>query len=338
MNIRNTKQIRHTARQSLASNTGRPATAALIYAGVSCLLALAATGVSYFLNQQIAGTGGLSNMGLRSVLATADYILPFVQVIVSMGLGLGYCALALDMARNRPARPRTLLEGFYRFFPLLRSALLQGAIYLGISIGCVYLSSWIFMMLPASEAFYNVMEPYLSSMTVMDSGLVIDDATLMEAASTMTPMVLIFAVVFALAALPVYYQYRMVSYCLLDSDRPGAFAALRESRNMMRRNRLALVRLDLSFWWYYLLEALAILVCYGDMLLPMVGVTLPWSGTASYFLFYAVSLVLQFLVYYLFLNRVQVTYATAYEALRPRPQSGGVPLGNIFDLARDYRE
>ena len=337
MNIRNIKQIHHTARQSLASNRGHAGTAALIYSGSICLLALISTVVSWYLNQQIAGTGGLSNMGLRSILATIDYILPFVQVIVSMGLGLGYCALALDVARHRNARPATLLEGFYRFFPLLRSALLQGVIFVGLATVCMYISSWIFMMLPASKAFYEIMTPYLESLSVLNSELVLDEATLMAAASTMTPMVIIFAVVFCLAALPVSYQYRMVSYCLLDSDRPGAFAALRESRIMMRRNRFALFRLDLSFWWYYLLEALAVVICYGDMLLPLVGVSLPWSGTVSYFLFLVLSLGVQFLVYFLFMNRIQVTYATAYEAIRPKPQRGGVALGNIFDLARDQR-
>ena len=338
MNIRNLKQLHHTARQSLASNRGTPGTAALIYAGTICLLALAATAVSWYLNQQIAETGGLSNMGLRSILSTIDYILPFVQVIVSMALGFGYCALALDITRHRAARPATLLEGFRLFFPLLRSVLLQAVIFVGLAAICIYISSWIFMMLPASQAFYEIMTPYLNSMSVLNSELIIDEATLMAAASTMTPMLIIFAVVFCLAALPVVYRYRMVNYCLLDSDRPGAFAALRESRFMMRRNRFALFRLDLSFWWYYLLEALAVVICYGDLLLPLVGVSLPWSGTVSYFLFYILSLAFQFLVYFLFMNRVQVTYATAYEAIRPKPQRGGVALGNIFDLARDHRE
>ena len=54
----------------------------------------------------------------------------------------------------------------------------------------------------------------------------------------------------------------------------------------------------------------------------------------------AVCLLVQGLLNFFFLNRVETTYATAYDALRPRPQEsqGGAVLGNIFDLARDYRE
>ena len=73
-------------------------------------------------------------------------------------------------------------------------------------------------------------------------------------------------------------------------------------------------------------------VCYGDILLPMVGITLPWSGTVSYFVFYVLSLILQFVVYYFFMNRVNVTYAMAYESIRPKPQETKVALGNIFDM------
>lgn len=338
MNIRNLKELRHAARQSLASNTGNPRTTALIYGGISCLLGLAATLASWFLSNRIADTGGLSNIGLRSVLSTVVYILPFIQVFVMMAITLGYSALTLDIARNRPARPETLLEGFYRFFPLLRCALLQSLIFLGVGLVCMYVSSWLFMILPVSDAFYEVMEPYLSSLTVMDSSMVMDEALLEAAAATMTPMLWIFAAVFCLVALPIVYQYRMVQYALADHHRPGALAAMRASRFMLRGNRFALFRLDLSFWWYYLLQILATVICYGDILLPMMGVVLPWSNTVSYFLFYILSLALQMVVYYCFLNRVQVTYATAYEALRPKPQQSGTVLGNIFDLARDYKE
>lgn len=338
MSIHNLKEIRQSAAASLAANRGRPQTVALIYAGASCLLALAITAVSWILNGRIAETGGLSNMGLRSILSTVQFVLPLVQLVVMMALGLGYDAVTLDIARSRSAQPETLLVGFQKIFPLLRSVLLQGLIYFAVTMISMYASSWIFTALPLSDGFYEVVGPYLNSMTVMDTGLVLDDVTLAAAASTMVPMVWIFVLVFCLLALPVFYQYRMVGYCLADSNHPGALAALRESRNMMRKNRLKLLRLDLGFWWYYLLQVLVTAVCYGDLLLPLVGVELPWSDTVSYFLFYVLSLGLQLAVYVFFMNRVQVTYATVYESIRPRPQTGGAVLGNIFDLARDYQE
>lgn len=332
MNIRNRAEIRHTASQALHHAAGDPRKIAIIYGGIVCLLALASTCISYYLNGEIANTGGLSNMGLRSILTTIQAILPFIQMLFALGLEVGYCRAMLDIARGRSAQPRTLLNGLQRFWPMLTSTIFQALIYLAVIIGAMYLSAWIFLMLPISNGFYEIMEPLMESMTVLNSAYTFDDATLFAAAEAMAPMMWIFLAVSCIGITPVMYQYRMVVFCLADSDSPRGLSALRESRQMMRRNRFALFRLDLGFWWYYLLQVLISLICYGDVLLPMVGITLPWSGTVSYFLFLVLSLALQLVVYCCFMNRVTVTYATAYDALRPKPQTGGVALGNIFDM------
>jgi len=108
---------------------------------------------------------------------------------------------------------------------------------------------------------------------------------------------------------------------------------LRESHALMKRNRLNLFRLDLSLWWYFLLTLLAAAACYGDLLLPLVGITFPWSDTVGYFLFYGIYLVLELIIFYLFLNKVSVTYALAYQSLCPeKKEDNAVVLGNIFQM------
>ena len=77
---------------------------------------------------------------------------------------------------------------------------------------------------------------------------------------------------------------------LIENPRMGAFAALRKSRRLMRGNCISLLQLDLSFWWFYVLEVLLTVVCYADMLLPMVGIQLPFSSTVAFFLFYLLNL------------------------------------------------
>lgn len=335
MNIRNRREIRHAASQALNTASGNPRMVVLIYAGITCLLTLISTFVSYYLNGEIAETGGLSNLGLRSILTTIQTILPFVQVLVALGLEVGYCSAMLDVVRGRSAEPRSLLYGFYRFWPMALSAVFMTMICFAVIMGALYLSVWIYMLLPAYDTFYQIMEPYLESMTTMTAmtaTLTMDDATLFAAADAMIPMLWIFAALCCIALPPVLYQYRMVTYCIADADHPRALIALGESRRMMRRNRFALFRLDLGFWWYYLLQMLVTLVCYGDILLPMLGVALPWSAEVSYFLFFLLSLALQMVVFLCLMNKVTVTYATAYEALRPKPQQNSVPLGNIFDM------
>ena len=332
MNIRNRKEIHAAARAALASAPGDPKQAAVLYAAVGCLLSLLSAVVSFILSDQIAETGGLSNMGLRSILSTAQSVLPIAQIVINLCLSFGYHMVVLNVARGMHSGPRTLAEGFRRFGPLIRTTILQYLIYFGIGFGAMYVSIYIFLMLPLSSSFYKIMMPLVNDMSIMDTGLILDDATLMAASSELAPMVWIFLAVFLLAFLPIYYQHRMVMFCLADEPRAGAFRTLRSSCRMMRRNCFALLKLDLSFWWYYLLQAAVTIVCYGDVLLPVLGVALPWSGTVSYFVFYIISLAMQFVIFYFFMNRVNVTYAVAYEALRPRPQETRVALGSIFQM------
>lgn len=335
MDIRNRRGLRQISAEALQNATGQPKQVVLLYAGVTAALSLISVIVSVILENQIEGTGGLSAFRLRSVLSTIQSLLPFVQMLVTVCLELGYHGVVLNILRRRSAEPRALVWGFYRFGPLLRALLLQACVYFAVVMGSMYLSSFIFMMLPVSKDFMALMEPLLASVTALDASIAIDDATLMAATDAMLPMVWIFLAVSAVLLIPIAYRFRMVTFCLADSERPGALAALRDSRAMMQGNRFALFRLDLGFWWFYALQALTAVVCYGDLLLPMVGMTLPWSATVSYFVFFIASLVLQVAVFYFFMNRVYVTYAAAYETLRPKPQepaSQGVPLGNIFDM------
>ena len=74
-------------------------------------------------------------------------------------------------------------------------------------------------------------------------------------------------------------------------------------------------------------------VAYGDQLLPALGVTFPLSDTAAYFVFLGVYLAVIFVIYYFLRSRVEVTYALAYDSLRPRePENKGAVLGNIFQM------
>ena len=325
MNIRDRRAIHHAAGQSLANAKGDPKRIVLIYLGIITVLSLASSLVSVLLSNRIADTGGLSNMGLRSMLSTAQTVLPLVQSLVFLGLEMGYCIVALRIARGEEFSQDTLFGGFRRFFPLLRAMLLQGFIYFAIGMLALYPSIYIFLMLPISAQFYEIVTPLAENTSILTGTLVLDEATTAAAYDAMMPMFLIYLGVALLIAIPLYYQLRMVTYRLVDQPRPGALAALRESRVMMRRNRFALFKLDLSLWWFYGLQALVMLLCYGDVLLRLVGITLPWSGTVSYFLFLILSLALQFVVYYFAMNRVSVTYAIAYETLLSQNQPQETP-------------
>ncbi|MBO4938616.1 MAG: DUF975 family protein [Oscillospiraceae bacterium] len=331
MDIKNRRAIQNTAAEALAC-VSDSRTVALIYGGGTALLALLCTIVTYVVGIQIRGTGGLGNMGLRSVLSTVQFVLPLAQSLIVVFLGFGYQSAALRMARRVNCRPDVLLDGFRRFGPLVRLSIAQSIIYMAIAFLALYVGAQVFVMTPLAKDFLEIMMPLISSATVLTDEIVLDEATLLAATEAMLPMIPIVLILFLIAALPIAYQYRMSTFALLDDPGRGAFAAMRESRSMMKGNRVDLFKIDVSFWWFYLTELVIGLIAYADVLLPRLGVSFPWSDTVSYFLFYVVSLALQTGLYYLFLNRVHVTYAAAYETLRAKPEQTRVPLGNIFNL------
>lgn len=320
MNIRDRSAIHQTAEHSLANAKGDPKKILLIYLAIITGLSLAVAGVSILLSNRIADTGGLGNMGLRSVLSTAKSVLPLVQSVILLGLEMGYYTMALNITRGEQISSDTLFGGFRRFFPLLRAQILLSFLYLGLGLLAVYPGAYIFLMLPISEGFYEVLTPIMESASQLTGSVTIDEASMIAVSEAMEPALWIMGTLFLLLFIPTSYRYRMVTFRLIDQSRPGALRAMRESRAMMHRNRFALFRLDLSLWWFYALQGLTVALCYSDMLLPMFGITLPWSESVSYFVFLCFSLLVQFVVYYLFMNRVSVTYAAAYGALLPKEQ------------------
>lgn len=327
MDFRNRRAI-HQAAADAVNRAGKEGKKLfLCYSGTITALSLLSLAVSYVLDLRIAETGGLSNMGLRSVLSTVQYILPIAQVIISTCLGFSYQQNVLSMARGQSADCRTLPYGFRHFFLLLRLALLEGLIYFAVGFVSMQLSSIIFTFTPFAQAYYEAVEPLVDSMSVLGTVPALDEATTNAILAACMPAVWIFLGVYLILFIPVYFRYRMSMFCLADEPRMGAFLALHKSRLMLRKRCFDLLKLDLTMWWFYALQVLISLVLYSDMLLPILGIQLPWNQNASMYLFNGFSVLLQFAVYYFTLNRVNVTYAVAYDTLQqPRdPQKAAEP-------------
>lgn len=332
MNIRNTRNLKqHAAGQLQNAPAARNIVA--IYSGLAIGLSALVTVVNYVLGLQIDQLGGLSQISTRTLLSTVQSVLPLVQSVVNLCLSVGFLAATLRIARGQYVSPKTLRLGFDRFWVLLRTLIFQGIIYSGLIFLSCYAGIMLYMVTPLSQDAVELLLPYLSDVSILDSTVMLDEAVYSQFAQMIWPAYVICGIVLLFLLVPVMYSYRMVHYVIIDKPRLGALAALRESKRMMQKNRLALLKLDLSMWWYYAALILATVVGYGDMLLPLLGIQLPWSENVGYFLFYGLYLAASFLIYYLLLGRVDVTYALAYEALKPEEKKPeGVVLGNIFQM------
>ena len=331
MNIRNISSMKQTAAQRL-DQAGQHRQISLIYAGITVGVSALVTLANFLLDLRIDQTGGLANMGTRTILATISTMLPMVLSAFLMCLDVGYIGAMLRISRGQYASPNSLRIGFDRFWTLLRYTVIQAAIFIGLMILSGYLAVQIFLLTPLAKPTMEILVP-LTQEGPIDPVALADSPIYGQLIQTMIPVLVIGGILYVCLAIPVAYQYRMSYYVILDKPGRGALAAMRESKKMMRRNRFNLFRVDLSFWWFHGLCFLASLVCYGDSLLPMIGITLPFPETVSYFLFYLLFLAGEFGIYYYLRNRVEVTYALAYEFLKPEePKNNAVVLGNIFQM------
>ena len=310
MDVRNRRALKEHARQSLNTAMYDPKKLILIHTGVTIAASLIATTINFIITKQIETTGGLSGLGLRSVLSTIQSVLELFILIVVPIWEAGLCFAAMNISRNKEAAPKSLLEGFRRFWPLLKAYLLQAFIYLGVAIISYFLSFQIYMLTPFSDPMYDLVSSI--DLTAAETALALDEATQLAIMDAFTPMLLIFMAVFLLAMLFVSYRFRMVNYLLLDHPGMGAREAMRLSRYQMRGHKAALFKLDLSYLWFYVLQVLATAIAYGDYLLSVFDVPVAISAEVAFFLFMILSLVFQGILYCRARNQISVTYATFY--------------------------
>lgn len=312
MGFRDRQGLNDMARQRLKTAAFDPRKLMLVYVGVSSAVMLLVTGLNFMLNEQIAGTGGLSGVGLRSVLQTVMEVLQTATNLILPFWTMGYLACVLRIVRGQRFDLTDLLTGFRHFGPVLRLNFLYALQFLMLGFLCFYPSMLVYTMTPLAAPLMEILEPYAQAGTE----LVLDDAAMAAATEAMMPMLVLYAVVFLVVAAPRFYNYRMAFFALLDDPKAGARMALHRSTWMMRGNRMALFKLDARFWWFYVLDGLTLVLCYGDVILSAMGISLPVSAEAAYFLFYVLYLAAQLGLYVWARNGVECTYALGYENLR----------------------
>lgn len=295
----------------------------LIYTGLALGLSALVTLIVSALDHTIAQSTGLSGMGNRAMLSTLQTILPLGLNLFLSCLGLGFVAAMLRVSREQYVSPQTLRLGFDRFWVLLRSTLLQAAVYLAICLPIGYLALAIYMITPWSDSLID------GVMALARENAAISVADYDQLLSAMEPCMAFCGLFMAVACLILSYRYRMVNYILIDKPGTGAFAALRQSRTMMKGNCNALFKLDLRLWWYYAATALTMVASNLDRIVPGMFPSEAFGYWASYVLY----LLLCGGIYCFLRSRVEVTYCFAYDALKPKEQpSQGVVLGNIFQM------
>ena len=310
MDFRDRRGLRQCAANALENANYNPKKLMLIYSGISLAVSLIVLCINYLLDHLIANTGGLGGIGQRSLLSTLRMCLELALFVVQPVWQFGILAVTLRLVRGSKVSPPTLVVGFYNFWPVLRLTLLTGLIIFGLAFAASYLGVIIFLFTPFSSALMDAMN---------NAPEVTEELINTIAGQSVVSLLVCVLLVAAVVMVPFLYKLRLCRYLLLDSQENRALQAIRISKGLMKGKRLTLFKLDLSFWWYYLLTGLTSAVCFGGELLASVGITLPIPGYLSPILFTAVSYALQLLVIYWKGVEVETTYAAFYQAVIQPP-------------------
>lgn len=304
----NISQLKQTAREKLSRGEYPPHRLALWYAGLAVGITLAITVINYLLTQKMDAAAGLAGIGTRTTLSFVQTLLMLGSAVAMPFWDLGFTHGSLCIARGEYAGPDRLLEGFRRFGVSLRLLLIRSALLVAVGFACLQLAAFLFMMSPWSMNTLALVEELTASGT-----LEMTDEAITKVLSTIWPAYVLFGILILVLLLPTYYRFRLADWAIMD-DQSKALRAMKLSTFWTFRRRFWLFRLDLSFWWFYGLQALASALTYGDVLLEALGVTI--SQTVLFWTCCALSAVAQILIAWRFAPQVHTTYALAYDALR----------------------
>lgn len=317
MAVLNPQELKETASRRISEASFDPRKLVLIHTGVIVALNLAVSGLNLYLNQQLDSTGGLGGLGLRSMLQTAQTVLSYCSTLFTPFWVAGLLFAMLSVARGQNAGPNSLFRGFRRFGSVLGYALWETTIFMVLSIALCYAVTFLYLMTPLASPILDFMQELMTNPEIFLSNGSIDMS--MIPLETLYPMMMPLLVIYGVTAIALVtylsYHFRMGMFLLIEGVPRGALGAFMVSSRLMKGHKWQMLKLDLSFWWYYLLEALLMAVLYLDVILELAGVALPVSGTVMFFITIVLYGALQLVLHWFVKAHVDVTFATAYEAI-----------------------
>lgn len=279
---------------------------------VNILLLLAEMLIDHFLQDAT----GLAALGKRSVLLTVQSALSLAVSLATPFWSYGFYRVAMDIARKGDPTPNTLLHGFRRFWPLVRLLIIMFLMTIGYALVGTMLGTTLYMMTPWADKAFAMAAPAIQAAEAMTSDPAALNAMMeplvVEMLKYLWPMYLLIAIALGAFLIPWLYQLCLAPYHILDGEK-SALRAMELSRHEMYGNRFAMFRLDLSWWWYYGLLALAAAPIYiynfmGGSTLAMWSMVLLSYG-------------LQLLIQWQWLPCVQTSYALAFDQLRYKEET-----------------
>jgi len=127
------------------------------------------------------------------------------------------------------------------------------------------------------------------------------------------PLLIIFGVLYLAVAIPLFYRIRFADFAVLDGLSAGK--AMLKSFSITRKSCLQVWKVDLSFWWFYLLQILSVAVCNIGAIFPLLGISLPIPDIVVALVFYVLGTVFQTVLLWQWEAQRVTVYGLTYRTL-----------------------
>ena len=316
MTILNNSALRAQATGRVRQHPREARLLVLVYCGVIAALSLGSSGLNLLLDSRIGQTGGLDGMGMRTLLQTIQEVMYYVNFLFGPFWSAGFLYAMLRMVRGGRPEVNSLTEGFRRIGRILGHLAFQFLVVFGLLLAAVNLASVLFSFSSYGAEFAEMMMPVLEepNLIAADGSVNLSVIPMEVIYKAAVPMLVLICVIF----LPVYLYalmcFRMSLYLVMERSLGGVRAHF-ESARLMQGHKLQLLKLDLSYWWYYLLGIVISVAAYLDQILPLMGVELPFSPSVLYFLAMGLYCLLNLALSLWKKCEVDAAYVLAYEAI-----------------------
>ena len=323
MNLIRVSTVKKQAARILRERSPEFRKTMLLHSAVSVVFLLLTALVGFFLNHAMADNQGLSGMGNTAILRTAQVMLTMIGNILLPFWELGILYAATRAVRGESTEFSWLARGFHRFGMVIRYFFLWFVILMAVGLVCSNVIMVLTMFLPAPQAITEALGG-VDPTAYTDFALMLED--MMKALSQVpkaqllwyfVPMGIIYVSAYIALLIMLSYRFKMSRYLLLDETPMRARKTLGISGKITRGERGNLFKLDLSFWWYYLLQIAVAAVVYVPDILKAAGITLPVDGSTANLLAYVVYCVLSLVLAWSAGAYYQTSIACAYETLKP---------------------
>lgn len=304
------KRIKNEAALRIATTPGNHKKLILLYSAVAVGAGLLNQVVDFITGRLMENTGGLSGLGVRAILETVNTLFPLaINLLLPLWM-LGLMSATLRLCRQERVDTNNLKDGFSRWAVMLRLSILEGLLMFGVAYLTMQIATILFSVTALSRSAMEFLAPFVNDISLLETAME-DPIFMADLLKKMLPMLIVWGVLLLAVMIPLLYSLRLSYYRIVDEDRPGALRAMGESRKMMKGNKWNLFKLDLSYWWYYLLQIVLALLLEIPVLLAVSSIPLDVLMLLAAALQALGSLWLQ----YKFLLKMEVSYALFYDTL-----------------------